>query len=65
MSLNVTSPATWRLPPELTKAMLSFLPADAEDSADQYYGSICSSMLVCKDWKVSASEIFSEALSGY
>jgi hypothetical protein len=64
MTLNVTSPATWRLPPELTKAVLSFLPADAEDSADRY-GSIYSCMLVCKDWKVRFSEIFSEALSGY
>jgi hypothetical protein len=64
MALNDTHPAMWSLPPELTKAVLSFLPADAEDSAERY-GSICSSMLVCKDWKVRFSEISSYALSGY
>jgi hypothetical protein len=64
MALNGTHPATWSLPPELTKAVLSFLPTDVEDLAERY-GSICSSMLVCKDWKVRVSEIFSEALLGY
>jgi hypothetical protein len=63
MSLNVTSPVTWCLPPELTKAVLSFLPTDSENFTERY-GSIYSSVLVCKDWKVSSSELFSEALSG-
>jgi hypothetical protein len=63
MPLTVASPATWCLPPELTKAVLSFLPTHPENFKERY-GHICSSLLVCKDWKVSSGELFSEALSG-
>jgi hypothetical protein len=63
MTRNDTSPARWSLPLELTRAVLSFLPTDSEDLKERY-GSMRSSLLVCKDWKVSRSELFSGALLG-